>query len=111
MVNCAPGGNLMIAGEDSLGGVPKIVKNVVRKRIEERARQVSHTPPKPDRSGFVLVIRDQPNLGYRPVPPAQDDPVTIIQAGDVPGEVSLRLLHGQYGCNHEFMLSLISRLC
>ena len=72
------GASLIIAGEDSLGGVPKIVKNVVRERVEERARQVSQALSKPYRARFVAAAGDRPYLGYRPVPTAQDDPVTSL---------------------------------
>ena len=111
MATSAPGHNLIIAGEDSPGDALEIVENILRKRVEERLGQVGQTLPKADRSGFVLVTGDWPNLGYRPVPPAQDDPVTILQASDVPREVSLSFLHVQYSRSHDHMLNLRLGLC
>ena len=56
----------------------EIFEYVVRERVEERARQVSQALSKPERARFVAATGDRPNLGYRPVPTAQDDPVTSL---------------------------------
>ena len=80
-----PADNFRTAGPSSLGTALKIVENIVWKRVEERLGQVGQTLPKADRSGFVLVVGDRPNLGYRAVPAAEYDPVTILQAGNMLG--------------------------
>lgn len=52
----------------------------------------------------------RPEIGYRAVPPAQDDPVARLQTGDVPGQVSLRFLHIQNYRGHGHYLKQILSL-
>ena len=83
----------------------KTVKHIVRERLEERVRNFGQTTPQPERARLVHAVRDRPNLGYRDVPAAEDDPITGLQPGNLARKVRLRFPHVQNGRSHANMLS------